>query len=243
MQEFKEQIGGQDLTIQIKNWAQQANASAWVQYGETVVLATAVMGREKPELGFFPLTVNFLEKYYAGGEILGSRYVKREGKPSTEATITSRVIDRAIRPRFPSSFKREVQVIVTCFSFDGENDPAIPGLIAASTALSLSDIPWEGPLGAVRMGKTDQFVVNPTYEQQEEGSLDFSMAALEEDELLVNMIEAEAEELKEEEILEAVEEAKTPLQKTIDLQKQVVKEVGSKEEVEVKQPEQELKTT
>src|SRR6056297_2241945 len=220
MQDFKKQIGNEDLIIQIKNWAEQTNASAWVQYGETVVLATAVMGNEKPELGYFPLTVNFLEKYYAGGEILGSRYVKREGKPSTEATTTSRLIDRAIRPRFPKGMKREVQIIVTCFSFDGENDPAIPGLIAASTALSLSDIPWEGPLGAVRMGKTDDFVVNPTYEEQEEGSLDFAMAALEEDELLVNMIEAEAEEVKEQEILKAVEEAEKPLQKTINLQQE-----------------------
>ncbi|MEF8847274.1 MAG: polyribonucleotide nucleotidyltransferase [Candidatus Paceibacterota bacterium] len=241
MQEFKKQVGGQDLTIQIKNWAEQTNASAWVQYGETVVLATAVMGKEKPELGYFPLTVNFLEKYYAGGEILGSRYFKREGKPSTEATITSRLIDRAIRPRFPKGLKREVQIIVTCFSFDGENDPAIPGLIAASTALSLSDIPWEGPLGAVRMGKTEDFVVNPTYEQEKEGSLDFAMAALEEDELLINMIEAEVEEEEEETILEAVEKAQKPLQRVIDLQQEVIEEVGSKEEVEFKQPKKKLK--
>jgi len=230
MKKFKTEIGGTPLKAEVRNLAEQANASVWIQYGETVVLVTAVQGREKPELGFFPLTVNFEEKYYAAGEIFGSRYFKREGKPSTEATITSRLIDRAIRPRFPKKFKKETQIIATCLSWDGENDPDVPSLIGASLALSLSDIPWEGPLGVVRVGmNNNEVVINPSYEQRKEGSLDFVLAGTEENsELVINMMEAQSGEVQEEDLMRVVEKAEELIQKTLDFQKKVIKEVGAK---------------
>lgn len=232
MQKFKTEIGRTPLKAEIRNLAEQANASVWIQYGETVVLVTAVMEGEKPELGFFPLTVNFEEKYYAAGEIFGSRYFKREGKPSTEATITSRLIDRAIRPRFPKKFKNETQIIVTCLSWDGENDPDVPGLIGASLALSLSDIPWKGPLGVVRMGmQNDEFITNPSYEQRKEGNLDFVLAGTEENsELVINMMEAQTNEVEEEVIMKATEKGGEFIQKTLDFQKKIIKELEVKKE-------------
>ena len=161
---FKIEIGGKELKAIISNLAEQSSGNVLVQYGDTMVLATAVMSDSAREgIDFFPLTVEYEERFYAAGKILGSRYVRRESRPSDEAILTARFIDRAIRPRFPKGLKREVQIVVTCLSWDGENDPDTVGLIAASLALSISNIPWSGPLSCLRVEKKDgKLILNPT---------------------------------------------------------------------------------
>src|SRR3989338_7266302 len=152
MKNFTCQLGEKAITFELNNWAEQANANVLVKAGDTSTFVTAVMAKnESNSLGFFPLTVDYEEKFYAAGKILGSRFVRREGRHSDEAIITARLIDRAIRPLFPKNFMREVQVIATCLSWDTHNDQDIPGLLGASLALSLSDIPWKGPLAALRI--------------------------------------------------------------------------------------------
>src|SRR3989344_1270657 len=172
---FKLELGGRDLIVEVRNLAEKANGSGFVRYGATVVLATAVLADKKTEQGFFPLIDEYEERYYAAGKILGSRFIRRENHPSDEAILTARAIDRAIRPRFPKDLRKEIQVVVTCLSWDGQNDPDLIGLLAASIALSISDIPWQGPLTALRIGQADnkEFVLNPTYEEREKSQLDF----------------------------------------------------------------------
>lgn len=235
---FQIEIGGKNLEVEIKNLAEQANGNVLVRYGDTLILATCVMSKEdKEDLTFFPLTVNYEERYYAAGKIFGSRYIKREGRPSDEAIITSRLIDRAIRPQFQENLKREVQVVTTCLSWDGENDPDIPSFLGASLALSISDIPWSGPLAILRIGKINgKFQLNPTYEEREESELDLVLAGIEKNgEILINMVETKAEEVKEDVVLAAIKESKAHLKKLIDFQNQIVKEVG-KEKVLIETP-------
>ena len=241
---FKTEIGGKELKVEIKDLAEQASGSVLVQYGDTTVLATAVManyGREG--IDFFPLTVEYEERYYAAGKILGSRFVRRESRPSDEAILTARFIDRAIRPRFPKELKKEVQVIVTCLSWDGENDPDTIGLIAASLALSISNIPWSGPIACLRVGqKEGSFILSPSYADRETANLDLAIAGLEsdlakylgnkkEDKILINMIEAEGNELKEETILEAIEFARPNIEKLIAFQKDIIKNQGKEKTI------------
>ena len=137
-EKFTLELGGRELIVEIKNLAEFANGSVLVTYGETTVLATCCLSKEEKDWGFFPLTVEYEEKFYAAGRISGSRYLRREGRPSDGAILTARLIDRAIRPRFLKNFKNEVQVVVTVLSWDGQNDPDILGLFAASLALSIS---------------------------------------------------------------------------------------------------------
>ena len=242
--EFKLELGSQELSVQIRKLAERANGEVLVQYGDTLVLATSVMSKyDSEETSFFPLSVNYEERYYAAGKIRGARYIKREGRPSDEAVVTSRLIDRAIRPRFPENLYREVQVIITCLSLDGENDPDIPGLIAASLALSISDIPWQGPISTIRIGKVNnEFILNPTYEQREESNLDLVLAGLEKQpsssettpDILINMIECKANEVTEETILEALEFGKKYLKKLIDFQREISKKIG-KEKISIEE--------
>ena len=155
MKDYQIEIGGKKIEIRIDDLAEQANGSIFVRMGDTLVLATATMSSNDLEgLDFFPLTVQYEEKFYAVGKILGSRFMRREGRPSKNAVLTSRLIDRTIRPLFPKGLKREVQIIISCLSFDEENDPDIVGIIAASLALGISDIPWNGPVGAIRVANT-----------------------------------------------------------------------------------------
>ncbi|HLD70901.1 MAG TPA: polyribonucleotide nucleotidyltransferase, partial [Negativicutes bacterium] len=152
---FELEVGGKMLKIKLTDWAPQAGGSCLVQYGETEVIANATMSQQTREgIDFFPLTVEYEEKFYAAGKIYGSRFLKRESRPTDEAILNSRMIDRAIRPLFPKDFKKEVQVIVTCLTWDGKNDADFPAFIAASFALVLSGIHFNGPLGAIRVGKT-----------------------------------------------------------------------------------------
>lgn len=237
-------IGEENLNVSIRPWAEQANGSVWVSLGETTVLATCVMGKEPVEnYSFFPLTVEYLERYYAAGKIRGARYIRREGRPSDEAICNARLIDRAIRPFFPKNLKREVQVIITVLSWDGENDPDIPGILSASLALAISDIPWQGPVGALRVGKKGkEFILNPDYKIREEGNLDITFAGVlnEKKEILICMLEGNFEEVKEEDILTAFEKAKKNLSQLCLFQERIAKEVG-KEKIILPEEENQLK--
>ncbi|MBU3942754.1 polyribonucleotide nucleotidyltransferase [Patescibacteria group bacterium] len=231
---YKLKLDSKEITVEINSLAIQANGSALVRCGDTVVLATAVMGNEDREnLGFFPLTVEYQEKYYAGGRIRGGRFLKREARPSDEAILNSRLIDRAIRPRFTEGLKREVQVIASVLSWDGENDSDVLGLIASSTALLVSDIPWAGPLGAVRICRKDgQFILNPSYEEQKDNDLNIIFAGLYEGkEFLINMIEGGLNESDDKVVLEAYDIAEKNIKKIIEFQKEIQKAVGKEKTI------------
>jgi len=236
-QKFQIEIAGRNLEVGIRNLAEQANGDVLVRYGDTLVLATCVMSKYELEKDFFPLTVEYEERFYAAGKIRGPRYTRRESRPPDQAICNARLIDRAIRPRFPKNLKNEIQVVVTVLSWDGQNDPDILGLMASSLALAISDIPWSGPLAAVRIGRVnDEFILNPTYEQREKSDLDLTIAGVEKNrEILINMIEAEAEEVLEEIILKATEFAKPYLKKLIDFQNQIIKKTG-KEKILIEAP-------
>lgn len=194
--------GGRPLKLETGRVARQAYGSVLAQYGETSVLATVVAARSvKPGIDFFPLTVNYQEKSYAAGKIPGG-YFKREGRPSEKETLVSRLIDRPIRPLFAPGFKNETQVILTVLSHDMENDPDVVAMVAASAALTLSGVPFMGPIGGARVGYIDgEFVLNPTLDQMDDTKLDLVVAGTQD---AVLMVESEAEELTEEVMLGAV---------------------------------------
>jgi len=232
---FKTKIENKEIEIKFKNWATQASGSCMVKCGNTEVLVTSSMSsKERKDISFFPLMVHYEERYYAAGEIYGSRFIRREGKPTDQAVLTARMIDRTIRPRFPESFRREVQVIPTCLSWDGENDPDIISALGTSISLLVSEIPWDGPISMVRVAEVDgKLILNPTYEQKEKSSFDLILSGIEEDgKILINMIEAGAEEVSEKKILEAVKKAKPAIKKLIDLQKEIQKKIG-KDKIEI----------
>jgi len=225
VQKFSKTWGGKDLTLEVGKFTNQTNGSCTVQYGDTVVLATAVMS-QKPREGvdYFPLMVEFEERLYAAGIIKGSRFIKREGRASDEAVLSGRMIDRAIRPLFNETMRNEVQVVVTILSFDGENDPDVLGLIAASGALAMSNIPWKGPIGGIRVGQIEgEWVLNPTYEARQKSTLDIVVAGTPEK---VIMLEAGANEVPEETILEAISFGQKHLRDIMDLIKEAQTKVG-----------------
>jgi len=228
-QKFKLDLAGKELKVEIRNLAEQANSDVLIRFGDTLVLTTCVMSKyDREEVDFFPLTVNYEERYYAAGKIRGSRYIRRETRPSGEAICNSRLVDRAIRPGFPENLKRGVQVIATVLSWDEKNDPDILSLISASLALSISDIPWQEPIAAVRIGKINgQFILNPNYEEREKSKIDLILAGSEKNgEILINMIEGNFEEVEESSILEALEFSKEYLKKLVDFQREISKKIG-----------------
>jgi polyribonucleotide nucleotidyltransferase len=194
--------GGRTLKLETGHMARQADAAVYAQYGETSVLATVVGAKSpKPGIDFFPLTVNYQERTYAAGKIPGG-YFKREGRPTEKETLTSRLIDRPIRPLFVDGFKNEVQVVVTVLSHDLENDPDIVGMVAASAALTLSGLPFLGPIGAARVGVIGgEYVLNPMIDEMAESTLDLVIAGTHD---AVMMVESEAKELPEKVMLDAV---------------------------------------
>ena len=217
-------INGRTLTIETGEIAKQANGSALVSYGDTVVLAAVTAATDdRGELDFFPLTVDYRERTYAAGKIPGG-FFKREGRPGEKETLTSRIIDRPLRPLFPSGYNKETQILCTVLSVDNENDPDIVALIAASAALTVSDVPFLGPVGAVRMGYTDhQIVVNPTNGELERGQLNMVVAGSQE---AIVMVEGGALELPEDIVLSALETAHQALQACIDIQLQLQQRAG-----------------
>ncbi len=197
-------VGGKTFTVELNDWALHANGSVSVRLGDTLVLATAVMSPQPREGGdFFPLTVEYEEKFYATGKILGSRFIKRETRPSEEAILAARAIDRSIRPRFDLRMRNEVQVVITVLSIDDENDPDIPALLATSLALSISDIPWQGPIAGVRVARVGgKMILNPTYQEREVDDLDVMISGTGE---RINMLEAGGHEVSEGDFADAVE--------------------------------------
>ena len=226
--EYSVEIGGKMLTATFSDLAEQAHGSVILKYGETIVLATACMSKDKQEgLGFFNLTVDYLEKFYAAGKILGSRFMHREGKPSEDAILACRVIDRTLRPLFDQSMRHAVQVIVTVISLDVD-DPTILAINAASLALAVSDIPWAGPVGAVRIGKynDENLKINPEQSlRQDDAGYKFDLTICGKGGN-INMIEASAHQTKEEELEEAFKLASVEITKLEDFQKKIVGEIG-----------------
>ncbi|MFA5934016.1 MAG: polyribonucleotide nucleotidyltransferase [Candidatus Paceibacterota bacterium] len=224
--EYSIDVGGRKLTAIFSDLADQAHGSVMFKYGETVVLATAVMSHEQSHgLGFFNLTVDYVEKFYAAGKILGNRFTHREGKPSDEAVLSSRVIDRTIRPLFDHRIKNAVQVIVSVLAVD-ENDPSILAVNAASLALAISDIPWAGPVSAVRIHKNDgKFILNPSREERLNEKYEIDLIVCGKNGT-ISMIEAAAFESKEEDIEAGLVEALREIGKIEEFQKMIINEIG-----------------
>ena len=219
MSSFERRVGDNTLSIETGRLAQQANGSVVVRYGDSMVLVTATMSTPRPGIDFFPLTIDFEERLYARGRIPGG-FPRREGRPTTDSVLTMRLTDRPLRPLFPKDFRNEVQIITTPLSADLENPLDMISIIGASAALSISDIPFNGPIGATRIGYVDgEYVVNPTYEQTEESDLDLVVAGSRDG---VLMMEAGANEVSDDMVLEAIDLAQRVNLELIAMQDEAV---------------------
>lgn len=225
---FSTEIGGKTIIAEFTDLADQTNGSVLMRADNTVILVTAVMAKKNREgTDFFPLTVDYEEKFYAAGEILGSRFLRREGRPSDEAVLSGRVIDRTIRPLFDARLRRDVQIVITVLSL-GETDPDILAVNAASLALGVSDIPWNGPVAAVRIGKKDgEWLVNPTYAKRIGAEIELTVSGKNGK---INMIEAGANEALETDIEEGLIRAVEELKKLEVFQASVIAEIGKKKQ-------------
>ncbi len=234
--EFSLEVGGKKLTAEFNDLADQTNGSVMMRYGETVVLVTACMGKNEKDSDFFPLTVDFEEKFYASGRILGNKYQRREGKASDEAILSGRIIDRTIRPLFASHIRREIQVVATTLSI-GEDDPDVLALIGSSLALGTSDIPWGGPVSGVRLASfknQEGFVVNPVIGFEENPDYLMELFACGKDGN-INMIEVASREISEDFAEKALVAAKEEIEKIQTWQKEVIASIGKKK-VEIPAP-------
>lgn len=227
-QSFSLELAGKTLTAEFTDLTAHTNGSVLLRFGETAILVTAVMGeRENVGMNYFPLSVEFEEKFYAAGQILGNRFQRREGKPSDEAVLSARIVDRTIRPLFNQQIRKDVQVVVTVLAM-GEDDPDVLGVIGASLALAVSDIPWRGPVGAVRIARskeTNEIIFNPTYAERKEELLDFEVLACGKDRT-INMIETASNEVSEADIISVLEAAVEIHQKIEAWQKDIVATIG-----------------
>ncbi|KPC76970.1 polyribonucleotide nucleotidyltransferase [Laceyella sacchari] len=235
---FETELAGRKLVLEIGKFAGLANGSVMVRYGDTVVMATVVASKEPRDTDFFPLTVNYEERLYAVGKIPGG-FIKREGRPSDKAILASRLIDRPIRPLFDEGFRHEVQVVTIVMSVDQDCSSEIAALIGASTALSISDIPFRGPIGGVIVGRVDgKLVINPTVEQQERSDLHLVVAGTKEG---INMVEAGSKQIPEETILEAILLGHEVIKKIVAFQEEIVAQVGKpKMEVQLYQVDEQI---
>lgn len=231
-QQFSTQWGGRTLTIEVGKFAPQASGSCTVRYGDTVIMGTAVMSENRREgIDYFPLSVDFDEKLYAAGIIKGSRFIKREGRPSDDAILTGRLIDRGIRPLFNDAMRNEVQVVVSTLSYDNTNDHEALCIIAASCALHMSDIPWNGPVAGIRVGQIEgEWVINPTVEAQEKSILDLVITGTTEK---VTQIEAEGQQVPEDVFIAAIEFARKHLREPLQLIEEVRAAVGREKRTNV----------
>ena len=228
MEQFQMELAGRTLTIETGELAKQASGAALVRYGDTVVLVTATGSKEAKDIDFFPLTVDYEEKMYAVGRIPGG-FVKREGRPPETAILHSRLIDRPIRPLFDKGCRNEVHVVATVLSVDQDNAPEICGMIGASAALAISDIPWAGPIAGVRMGRVNgEFVVNPTVAQLEESDLNVVVAGTKD---AILMVEGGAQEVPEEVLLEVIMTAHEEIKRIVAFQEDMVAKVGKEKRV------------
>jgi len=252
VKKYETEFAGKNLIVEIGKLANQANGSVTVRYGDTMALVTATMSKDKREgISYFPLMVDYEERVYAAGKIKGSRFIKRDGRPTDKAVVSGRVIDRVIRPLFDSRMRNDVQVVVTVLSVDQENDPVICAVLGASIALGISDIPWNGPVGAVEVAKTDsQLKINAIYEKREKAEFDLIVAGAEpapenspnspvsgteqtllqrgnsQEGIKINMIEGEAAEAAEEDIIEGIKLSQERIKELIDFQKKIIAEIG-----------------
>ncbi|MFD1171875.1 polyribonucleotide nucleotidyltransferase [Oceanobacillus picturae] len=227
---FSTEIAGKKFTVEIGELAKQANGAAMMHYGDTSVLSVATASKEPKDLPFFPLTVNYEERLYAVGKIPGG-FIKREGRPSEKAILSSRLIDRPIRPLFPDGFRNEVQVISTVMSVDQDCPSEIAAMIGSSIALSISDIPFAEPIAGVNVGRVDgEFIINPTIEQEEKSDIELTVAGTKD---AINMVEAGADEVPEEVMLEAIMFGHKEIIRLVEFQEEIVKAVG-REKSEVK---------
>jgi polyribonucleotide nucleotidyltransferase len=221
---LKAEVGGKTLSIQTGKAAKQASGAVWVQYGETIVLVTVVGVQEERDVDFLPLTVEYQEKIYAAGRIPGNYFRREIGRPSEKETLTARLIDRPIRPLFPKGYRLETQVIATVLSMDQENDPDMLAMVGASAALEISDIPFAGPIAAVRVGRVNgELVANPTIQQLEESDINLFVAG---SKTGVVMVEGGGNEVSEAEMLEAIFFAHDAMQPLIDIQTELKEAVG-----------------
>src|SRR5690625_916664 len=225
---FKAEISGIPFIGEVGELAKQANGAAMIHYGDTSVLATATGSKEPKDLPFFPLTVNYEERLYAAGKIPGG-FMKREGRPSETAVLASRLIDRPIRPLFPEGYRNDVQVITMVMSSDQDGSSEIAAMIGASVALGISDIPFDGPIAGVNIGRIDgEFIINPTIEEREKSDLDLTVAGTKD---AINMVEANADEVEEEIMLEAIMFAHEEIKRLVVFQEEIYQAVG-KEKME-----------
>ncbi|HEY4517259.1 MAG TPA: polyribonucleotide nucleotidyltransferase [Candidatus Paceibacterota bacterium] len=230
--EYSLEIGGKTMTAEFNDWADQANGSVLLRYGNSTVLATVVMGSKESDKDYFPLSVEYEEKFYAAGAILGSRFMRREGRPSDEAVLSGRIVDRTIRPLFPKGLKRDVQVIISVLSLE-DYDPDVLAVNAASLAIATSNVPWNGPVSAVRVGlledQGEQFIVNPNYKERDENGTPKARVDL----LacgaggLINMIEVGAREVPEAVLEVGLKKASEEIEKIQTWQNMIVQERGT----------------
>ncbi|MFA7252364.1 MAG: polyribonucleotide nucleotidyltransferase [Candidatus Paceibacterota bacterium] len=225
-QEFSVELNGKKLSAEFSDLVENASGSVILRYGNTTILATAVISKDSIDKDYLPLTVDYEEKFYASGQILGSRFMKREGKPSDEAILSGRVVDRTIRPLFDQWIRNEIQVVVTILSIE-EDDPDVLAVIAASLALGVSKIPFHGPVSAIRIGKhkTDGFEINPTYTERENENFEIDLIACGKDGN-INMIELGGDEAQESVIIEAMKKASEEIEKLNAWQKEVIAKIG-----------------
>ncbi len=230
--EYTLELGGKTFTAEFNDIANQAHGSVILKCGDTAVLATAVMGDRETTSSYFPLKVDYEERFYAAGRILGGRFTRREGRPSDEAVLSGRIVDRTIRPLFDQTMRYDVQVVITVLSV-GNYDPDVLAVNAASLALATSDIPWGGPVSAVRVGKktnADTFELNPSFEYREDKDFEFDLFACGKDKN-INMIEVGANEASESQITEGLTSASVEIEKLQEWQKKIVSEIGKEKRV------------
>ncbi|TSC96477.1 MAG: polyribonucleotide nucleotidyltransferase, partial [Parcubacteria group bacterium Athens1014_26] len=225
---FTTEFAGRELSFEFSKIGEQADSAVIGKYGETIVLVTAVMGKEDKKCDYFPLTVNYEEKFYAAGKIIGSRFIRREGRSSDEATLSGRLIDRTIRPLFNQAMRRDVQVVVTVLSFDEENDPDFIGLLTASLVLGTSFIPWAGPVAGLKVAKLKsggEIMINPKMGELKNADLEFEafVSGLKDQ---INMIELGGDEAGDENIVKSFTAAQKEINNLIEFQEKIIKEVG-----------------
>src|SRR3989344_252034 len=227
-------LAGRALTFEVGRLALRATSAVLARYGDTSVLVAVTIGKEDLKKDYFPLSVDYQERLYAGGRIKGSRWVKREGRPTDAEVLSGRLIDRSIRPHFPASFKKEVQVIITVLSVDTKNDADVLGIVAASAVLAISPIPWAGPVGAVRIGLAEgKLIVNPENGNRQGTDLDLVVTSTDK---LICMLEAGAKQISEDVVYSAFETAHSENQHIIKLVSDLAEAVGQ-DKFSFKEPE------
>jgi len=239
---FELELAGRPFLIEVSKLGEQANAAVIGKYGDTAVLVTVVMEGEDRDIDYMPLTVDYEERFYAAGKVLGSRFVRREGRPSDEAVLSGRLVDRAVRPLFDHRLRRDMQLVVTILSYDEENDPDFVALNTASAAILISDIPWNGPVAGVKLAKIDgRMVINPKLSELNSGKVEFEtfVAA---SKGKINMIELGGNDAKESEVIEAFKLAEKEISKVLAFEERIAKEIGrNKKEVKFGEVSTELK--